>query len=331
MAVVVFDPQEFREAYPRFFDPKTGQPLLTDAQLRQAFDVACLLLDNTNSSPVPYDPAHGIMIRKTLLYLLVCHLATLALWPMGQAGPVASATEGTVSISFSVPQDTGKAFYAQTPCGQTFLAGHPALCRGRSLLCRPVLASVGVMVSGELEKLLKRYITPDIVVKAGVLENATRGEGGTPVAEYAAYNEYGATIEIPERTQTLYFKRKRDGSVGNRFVKKGKSDFAQDASVKAHTVTIPSRPFLRSTLDAKADAWCDNLAEALEAGRTPKEAMRLVGRRMADDIQATIKSNMPPDNAESTKRRKNAKGAGKGTLIDSGSLLKSIDYEVVKK
>ena len=144
------------------------------------------------------------------------------------------------------------------------------------------------MVSGELEKLLKRYITPDIVVKAGVLENATRGEGGTPVAEYAAYNEYGATIEIPERTQTLYFKRKRDGSVGNRFVKKGKSDFAQDASVKAHTVTIPSRPFLRSTLDAKADAWCDNLAEALEAGRTPKEAMRLVGRRMADDIQATI-------------------------------------------
>ena len=170
------------------------------------------------------------------------------------------------------------------------------------------------MVSGELEKLLKRYITPDIVVKAGVLENATRGEGGTPVAE-----------------QTLYFKRKRDGSVGNRFVKKGKSDFAQDASVKAHTVTIPSRPFLRSTLDAKADAWCDNLAEALEAGRTPKEAMQLVGRRMADDIQETIKSNMPPDNAESTKRRKNAKGAGKGTLIDSGSLLKSINYEVVKR
>ena len=120
MAVVVFDPQEFREAYPRFVDPKTGQPLLTDAQLRQAFDVACLLLDNTNSSPVPYDPAHGVMIRKTLLHLLVCHLATLALWPMGQAGPVASATEGTVSISFSVPTATGKAFYNQTPCGQTF-------------------------------------------------------------------------------------------------------------------------------------------------------------------------------------------------------------------
>ena len=43
---------------------------------------------------------------------------------------------------------------------------------------------------------------------------------------------------------------------------------------------------------------------------------------------ATIKSNLAPDNAESTKRRKNAKGAGKGTLIDKGHLLKSISYEV---
>lgn len=183
---------------------------------------------------------------------------------------------------------------------------------------------------GELEKLLKRYITPDIMVKAGVLENAKRAEGGTSVAEYAAYNEYGATVEIPERTQTLYFKRKRDGSVRNRFVKKGKSDFAQDATVKAHTVTIPSRPFLRSTLDARGDDWVERLGAALQAGSTPQKAMELVGRRMVDDIQATIKSNMLPDNAESTKRRKNAKGAGKGTLIDSGSLLKAISYEVVK-
>jgi hypothetical protein len=50
------------------------------------------------------------------------------------------------------------------------------------------------MVSGELEKLLKRYITPDIIVKAGVLENAKRAEGGTPVAEYAA-----SCLEASER------------------------------------------------------------------------------------------------------------------------------------
>ena len=118
MSVVVFDPQEFLEVYPRFVDPKTGQPLLTDAQLRQAFDVACLLLDNT--------------IRKTLLHLLVCHLATLALWPVGQSGPVSSATEGSVSASFSVPTATGKAFYNQTPCGQAFWqAVQPYVTGGR--------------------------------------------------------------------------------------------------------------------------------------------------------------------------------------------------------
>lgn len=118
MAVVVFDPQAFLEAYPKF--APGGKPLLTDAQLQQAFEVACLLLDNTDASPVPYDPDRGIMIRRTLLWLIVCHLATLALWPLGQSGPVASATEGSVSTSFTVPQNTGKAFWNSTPCGQTF-------------------------------------------------------------------------------------------------------------------------------------------------------------------------------------------------------------------
>lgn len=137
MAVVVFDPAEFLAAYPKFTNPVTGAPFLTDAQLRQAFDVACLLLDNTNSSPVPYDPDHGVMIRKTLLYLLVCHLGTLALWPLGQSGPTSSATEGSVSVSFSVPTTTGKAFYNQTPCGQTFwLAVSPYVAGGRYYAAR---------------------------------------------------------------------------------------------------------------------------------------------------------------------------------------------------
>lgn len=120
MAVVVFDPQAFLAAYPRFADPATGEGLLTDAQLQQAFDVACLLLDNTDASPVPYDPDKGVMARKTLLYLIVCHLATLALWPMGQSGPATGATQGSVSVSFSPPQNTGNGFWGQTPCGQAY-------------------------------------------------------------------------------------------------------------------------------------------------------------------------------------------------------------------
>ena len=115
MAVVTFDPAAFREIYPRF-----TAALISDAQLRQAFDVACLLVDNTDSSPIPYDPAQGIVIRQTLLDLLVCHLGTLALWPAGQSGPVASSAEGSVSVSFALPQKVSGQWFAQTPCGSTF-------------------------------------------------------------------------------------------------------------------------------------------------------------------------------------------------------------------
>lgn len=119
MAVVIFEPEAFLEAYPQFTAPD-GKGLLTDAQLQQAFDVGCLLVDNTDQSIIPYDPEKGVMVRKTLLWLVVCHLATMALWPAGQAGPMTSATEGSVSVGFSAPPSQGKAYWSQTPCGQAF-------------------------------------------------------------------------------------------------------------------------------------------------------------------------------------------------------------------
>ena len=127
MAVVEFVPAGFRERYPQFAE--TG---ITDGQLAQAFAVACLLLDNSERSPVPYAPAAGIVTRQTLLDLLVCHLATLALWPPGQSGPVSSASEGSVSVSFALPDRPNGAFFGQTPCGQAYWqAVQPYLRGGR--------------------------------------------------------------------------------------------------------------------------------------------------------------------------------------------------------
>ena len=112
MPIVVFDPTAFRESRPQL-------AALTDAQLREAFSVACLILDNSEASTVPYDPANGITDRATLLNLLVCHLATLAL--RGEAvGALASATEGSVSVSFSSPAAPGAGWFAQTPCGLAY-------------------------------------------------------------------------------------------------------------------------------------------------------------------------------------------------------------------
>lgn len=114
MAVVVFDPQEWLNNYPRFAG------LLTNAQLQNAFNLACLLLDNTDSSPVPYNPQSGIMDRQILLSMLVCHLATLALRPLGQAGPISNSSEGDVSVAFQLPTKANGQWYQQTSCGQAY-------------------------------------------------------------------------------------------------------------------------------------------------------------------------------------------------------------------
>ena len=114
MATVVFDPAEWLALHPQFTDK------FTDIQLQHLFELACLLLDNSNNSPVPYDPVQGVTARKTLLGMLVCHLAALALRPADQAGPVASASEGSVSVNFQLPDRLNGQWYQQTPCGQAY-------------------------------------------------------------------------------------------------------------------------------------------------------------------------------------------------------------------
>ncbi|BET96529.1 DUF4054 domain-containing protein [Xenorhabdus taiwanensis] len=114
MAIVTFVSDAFLELYPRFAG------VLTKGQLQQAFDVACLLLDNSDNSAIPYEP-DGAQERKTLLYLLTCHIATVTLWGNnGQAGPAASATEGSVSVSFAVPDAANASWFKLTPCGQMY-------------------------------------------------------------------------------------------------------------------------------------------------------------------------------------------------------------------
>ncbi len=63
-------------------------------------------------------------------------------------------------------------------------------------------------------------------------------------AKYGAIHQFGGDIEHEARTTEVYFRRDRDGSVGNRFVKKSRSNFAQPAFVPAYTVTMPARPWL---------------------------------------------------------------------------------------
>lgn len=60
---------------------------------------------------------------------------------------------------------------------------------------------------------------------------------------YGAIHQFGGKIEHAARSQRVYFKEK-GGVVGNRFVKKRQSNFAQWVSHGARTVEMPARPYL---------------------------------------------------------------------------------------
>ncbi len=76
---------------------------------------------------------------------------------------------------------------------------------------------------------------------------------GTDVV-YAAIHQFGGTFA---RKQTLYYKRDKSGRPGNKWVKKSKSDFAQDATVQTH---MPARPYL----GVREDDW-PKIAEVIRA------------------------------------------------------------------
>lgn len=95
---------------------------------------------------------------------------------------------------------------------------------------------------GKILKILQR----DGILRRSIAYQLT--ENGVAIGSnlvYAAAQQFGFTGQRQARTQTLYFKLSKDGrSVGNRFVKKAKSDFAQDVQVGPGSISIPARPFL---------------------------------------------------------------------------------------
>ncbi|OVZ94865.1 phage virion morphogenesis protein [Yersinia frederiksenii] len=64
---------------------------------------------------------------------------------------------------------------------------------------------------------------------------------------YAGIQQSGGKINIPARSQQAYYKQHKDGSVGNRFVKKSRSNYSEWNTLPAYTINMPARPFLHLT------------------------------------------------------------------------------------
>lgn len=85
-------------------------------------------------------------------------------------------------------------------------------------------------------------------IKYTISNDGKRVVVGTNV-EYAPYLHFGAKIKHVGRVHTNYFKVNKSGEVQARFVKKSKSNFAQDSNIGAYTVVLPPRPFLGMSID----------------------------------------------------------------------------------
>ncbi|KPA87292.1 hypothetical protein PF66_06202 [Pseudomonas asplenii] len=162
-------------------------------------------------------------------------------------------------------------------------------------------------------------------LKVGFLEGSTYPDG-TSVPMVAAVNEFGGTIDMPERTQTLYFRmNERTGDVSHRFVRAQRSNFAQEVVVPAHQVTIAARPFFRNMIAEKSPKWGDDFGKILKANDYDAEAsLALMGERIKGQLQKSIIDLKDPPNRPSTLKQK----AGTNPLVDTGHMLDSVDYEV---
>lgn len=97
------------------------------------------------------------------------------------------------------------------------------------------------------------------------------------------------------------------------------------------TRRIPERSFMRSTFDEQA-AELGRLRARLVGGvidgkLTARQAMGFLGEQHQQDVQAKIRSGVPPANAPETIARKKSTT----TLVDTGEMAQSIRWVIVQR
>lgn len=139
-------------------------------------------------------------------------------------------------------------------------------------------------------KLVKQMQTTKI--KVGIFSDATNSNDSSTeyVADYAIANEYGSG-------------------------------------------DIPERSFLRSTIDEEGERWTKDLADAFmeiaKNGVVKEKELYKIGEQVRSDIVAKIDSDISPENAPSTKKKKGPTKTK--TLIDTGALRSSVEARIESK
>ena len=126
-------------------------------------------------------------------------------------------------------------------------------------------------------------------VQAGFFSGAVNEQGGQPITNIAANNEFGA--------------RRQDGAA------------------------IPERPFMRKANASMGDAVLKVVRDGIDplTGQIDGATAARVGAAMVDQIQASIVELREPENAPITTARKGRNAP----LVDSGAMFDAVSYEII--
>lgn len=158
-------------------------------------------------------------------------------------------------------------------------------------------------------------------------------QDGTPVAYVAAIQEHGTVFTHPGGTKYII------GENGKAIFVKNNYQGKVAGVTKPHQVTIPPRPFMRTTIAEKKGDWAKltkSGAKAMFAGNaSPKMVMEGLGLAASGDIRKTIsKINSPALKAGTIANRKRKLSKGKKVggltkpLVETSLMVSSLTSAV---
>lgn len=185
----------------------------------------------------------------------------------------------------------------------------------------------GIKVSFEDRDAGMEDLIREIESRAQFVDIGIQPDESEELLKIAATHEFGATIDHPGGTPYGY-RTQKDAENGQvRFLKKGEG-YMVLGFTEPHQITIPARPYIRSTVDEKEEDYfraAKRLSGQMMDDRIEKyQALSIMGQLIEGDIKQKIIDIKDPPNAPATIRRKGSANP----LVDTGLLGGSIRYVV---
>lgn len=189
-----------------------------------------------------------------------------------------------------------------------------------------------------LEELMKRVQEMGrLHTEVGWLDTA-KYEDGTPVAYVASIQEFGGTANIKAGQVTIHRSvNKKTGELknGGKFTAKAKANLSTTHNKKAHTIVIPPRPFMRTTIVEQKNSWSEKARQGFKAVslgvKTPLQVMTALGELAAGDVRMKITQINSPPLKNSTYYSRKRRGLEPNKPLQATGLMLSTCTSIVKE